>query len=57
VQDRTGRCGTPVIMEPIIIAGVPVISAVKFGDPFTRTAITEARVLWPLKVPENTTEF
>jgi hypothetical protein len=47
----------PDIMEPVIIAGLPVISAVKFGDPFVRTAVTETCALPPLSVPENTTEF
>jgi hypothetical protein len=57
VQDRTGRCDMPDIMGPAIIAGFPVISAVKFGDPFMRTAVTEARAFWPFNVPENMTEF
>jgi len=57
VQERTGRCDIPDIIGPAIMAGVPLTSTVKFGDPFVRTAVTEARALWPLSVPENTTEF
>jgi hypothetical protein len=41
MQERTGRRDMPDIMEPVIIAGLPIISAVKFGDPFARTAVTE----------------
>ena len=57
MQERTGRCDIPDIIGPVIIAGLPLTSAVKFGDPFAWTAVTEARALWPLSVPENTTEF
>ena len=56
VQERTGRCDIPDIIQPDINPRLPVISAVKFGDPFARTAVTETRAPWPLRVPENTTE-
>src|ERR1700676_536071 len=55
VQDRTGRCDCPCIMEPIIDVGVPAISTVKFGDPSERTAVAVMRPLWPVRVPENIT--
>ena len=47
----------PDIMGPVIIAGLPVISAVKFGDPFARSAVTEALAFWPFNAPKNMTEF
>ena len=56
VQERTGRCDIPDIIQPDINPRLPVISAVKFGDPFVRTAVTEIWAPWPLRVPENTTE-
>ena len=55
VQERTGDM--PDIIDPVIMAGVPLTSAVKFGEPLARIAVTEVRALCPLKVPENTTEF
>ena len=57
MQERTGRRDIPDIIGPVIMVVVPLTSTVKFGDPFARTAVTEARALWPLSVPENTTEF
>ena len=57
MHERTGRRDMPDIIGPLIMAGVPLTSAVKFGDPFARIAVTEVRALWPLTVPENTTEF
>ena len=57
VQERTGRCDMPDIIDPVIMAGVPLTSAVKFGEPLARIAVTEVRALCPLNVPENTTEF
>ena len=57
MQERTGRRDIPDIIGPVIMAGAPLTSTVKFGDPFARTAVTEARALWPLSVPENTAEF
>ncbi len=57
VQERTGRCDMPDIKDPVIMAGVPLTSAVKFGEPLARIAVTEVRALCPLNVPENTTEF
>ena len=57
MHERTGRRDMPDTINPIIMAGVPLTSAVKFGDPSARIAVTEARALWPLNVPENTTEF
>ena len=56
VQERTSRCDIPDIIRPYINARLPIISAVKFGDPFARIAVTETRAPWPLKVPENMTE-
>ena len=57
MQERTGRRDMPDIIGPVIMAGVPLTSAVKFGEPLARTAVTEVPALCPLKVPENTTEF
>ena len=57
MHERTGRRDMPDIIGPVIKAGLPLTSAVKFGDPFARTAVTDARALWPLSMPENTTEF
>jgi hypothetical protein len=57
VHERTGRRDMPDIIVPVIMVGAPLTSAVKFGDPSARTAVMEARALWPLSVPENTTEF
>jgi hypothetical protein len=57
VQECTGRCDMPDIIDPVIMAGVPLTSAVKFGEPSARIAVTEVRALCPLNVPENTTEF
>ena len=51
MQERTGRCDMPDIIDPVIMAGVPLTSAVKFGDPFARTAVTKARAFWSLSVP------
>jgi hypothetical protein len=56
VQERTGRCGVPDIIWPVINAGAPIISAVKFDDPSARTAITLIRALPPVSVPKNKTE-
>ena len=62
VQERTGRCDMPDIIDPdiidpVIMAAVPLTSAVKFGEPLARIAVTEVRALCPFTVPENTTEF
>ena len=57
MQERTGRCDIPDIIDPVIMAGVPLTSAVKFGEPSARIAVPELRALCPLTVPENTTEF
>ena len=57
MQERTDRCDIPDIIGPIIMTEMPLTSTVKFDDPFVRTTVTEARALWPLSVPENTTEF
>ena len=57
VQERTGCCDMPDIIDPVIMAGVPLTSAVKFGEPSARIAVTKVRALCPITVPENTTEF
>jgi hypothetical protein len=57
VHERTGCRDIPDIMKPVIKTRLPVISAVKFGDPFVRTAVTSTRAFCPLSVPENMTEF
>jgi hypothetical protein len=55
-QERTGCCDVPDIIGPVIDAGVPVMSAVKFDDPSFRTAVTATRALPPMRPPENITE-
>ncbi len=45
VQERTGRRDMPDIISPVIMAGMPLTSAVKFGEPLARTAVTEVRAL------------
>ena len=57
MQRRTGRCDTPDIILPVIAAGLPLMSAVKFVDPSARTAVTTTRALCPFRVPENITEL
>ena len=54
---RTGRCDTPDIIWPVIDAGFPAMSAVKFVSPSARTAVTATRALCPFRVPENMTEL
>ena len=57
MQSRTGRCDAPDIIWPVIEAALPLISAVKFGAPSARIAVTAIRALCPLIVPENATEL
>jgi hypothetical protein len=57
VHERTGCRDIPDIIQPVIKARLPVISAVKFGEPFVRTAVMVTRAFCPLSVPENITEF
>jgi hypothetical protein len=57
VQEWTGRRDVPDIIRPVIKVRLPIISAVKFGEPLVRTAVTSTRALCPLSVPENMTEF
>jgi hypothetical protein len=56
VQERTACCEVPDIIGPVIDAGVPVMSAVKFDEPSLRTAVTPTRALPPMRLPENITE-
>jgi hypothetical protein len=46
----------PDIIWPVIDAGVPLISAVKFDDPSLRTAVTPTRALPPARLPAKVTE-
>ena len=41
-------CDVPDIIWPVIEAGLPVRSAVKFDDPSLRTAVTPTRALPPM---------
>jgi hypothetical protein len=56
VQDRTGCCDIPDIVRPVSKERLPLISTVKFGDPFVRTAVAVSRALCPVREPEKTTE-
>ena len=57
MQSLTGRCDAPDIIWPAIEAALPLISAVKFGDPSARIDVTAIRALCPFIVPENVTEL
>jgi len=57
MHERTGCRDIPDIIGPVIETRLPVITAVKFGDPSVRTAVTSTRALCPLSTPENITEF
>jgi hypothetical protein len=57
MHERTGHCDMPDIIDPVIVAGVPLTSAVKFGGLLARIAVTKVRALLPLTMPESTTEF
>jgi hypothetical protein len=57
MHERTGHCDMPDIIDPVIGAGVPLTSAVKFGGLLARIAVTKVRALRPLTMPESTTEF
>src|ERR1700726_1534416 len=56
VQDRTGCCDIPDIIWPVSKERLPLISTVKFGDPFVRTAVAVSCALCPVREPEKTTE-
>ena len=55
-QERTGCCDVPDTIWPVIDAGLPVISAVKFDDPSLRTAVTPTCAIPPMRLPEKMTE-
>src|SRR4051812_50186548 len=57
VQERTGRCDMPDIIDPVIMAGGPLTSAGEIWGTPARNAITGGPVVFPPNIPGKTAQI